>query len=197
MIGLLEGKVSFSNEKESVLLTNTGVGYQVYTKAKLPLGEVLTLFVSSITKETGTELFGFNTYQEKKFFELLISVKGVGPKSAFALMSHLTIELTCSAIISEEKNVLKEAPGIGNKVASQIILDLKEKVQPFLTGYSHARENDVGSDKHVVMAEAILACKQLGLAENKVVILANQIMRKNSSLQTSELVQQILREIRS
>ncbi|MFG1515951.1 OB-fold domain-containing protein, partial [Halobacteriovorax sp. ZH3_bin.1] len=92
MIGLLQGEVVFSDGNELILFTPSGVGHQIYFQHVLPEGSVAAIFISHIVKEASEELFGFRSLREKKTFELLLSVKGVGPKGAFALVTSIGVD---------------------------------------------------------------------------------------------------------
>jgi len=113
MIGFLMGKVLFSDNTEVILLTGDGVGHQVYFSGILPEGSEASIYISHVIKEGSQELFGFRSLKEKKFFELLIGVKGVGPKSAFSLMASLNINMIINSILYEDKKTLTKAPGVG------------------------------------------------------------------------------------
>jgi Holliday junction DNA helicase RuvA len=128
MIGLLQGNVIFSDGNEIILLTSAGVGYQVHFNKIVPEGKGISIFIAHIVKESDEELYGFSCLRAKKLFELLIRVKGVGPKSAFSLMKNLGVEKIYEAVSFENKKLLTCAPGIGNKAAAQIILDLNNKI---------------------------------------------------------------------
>lgn len=130
MIGYLVGEVLFSDGKELIIKTNDGIGYQIYMSGLLVEGSLAEVFVSHVFKDAGQELFGFETLREKKLFELLCSVKGVGPKSAYSLISALGSETIIQSVQLENKKVLTKAPGVGAKAAAQICLDLGDKIQP-------------------------------------------------------------------
>ncbi len=129
MIGHLQGIVLFSDGQELILQTSAGLGYQIHYGQILPEGKVVSLYVSHIIKENAQELYGHPSLRAKKLFELLLTVNGIGPKSAYALMSRLSIDQLINAVILEQKKVLSSVPGIGPKASSQIILDLAAKIQ--------------------------------------------------------------------
>ena len=93
MIGYLCGKVLFSDNTETIILTKDGIGHQVFFAGILPEGSEASLYISHVIKEGSQELFGFKSLKEKKFFEMLIGVKGVGPKSAYSLMASININI--------------------------------------------------------------------------------------------------------
>ena len=129
MIGVISGKVLFSDGVETILYTPSGVGYQIYCRHILPEGETTSLYISHVIRETSEDLYSFRSLREKKLFELIMTVKGVGPKSAFNLVASMNVEEIINAIQSEQKKTLTKIPGVGPKAASQIILDLQSKIQ--------------------------------------------------------------------
>ncbi len=109
-----------------------GIGFALNvtanTLAGLKLGERAKLYVSESIGENNFDLFGFLDKSERRFFELLISVSGIGPKAAMSILSHSTPEGLALAIISGNEKALTVAPGIGKKIAQRVILELKDKV---------------------------------------------------------------------
>ena len=186
MIGLLKGEVVFSEGQKALILTPGGIGHEVFYFSPLSCGEPITLHTTLIVRENEHSLYGFKTLGEKKLFELLISVKGVGPKSACALLFALGMETTLSAIRREDKKTLGKAPGIGPRSAAQIILDLGPKIKNFSPPVEHTPST---------VSEALLACKELGLEEVRVIPLINRFSSQNPSLGAEELVQLVLREV--
>ena len=97
----------------------------------LKINDQIMMYTTNIIKETSNEIYGFKSIEEKKIFELLISVKGVGPKSAFSMVTTIGTEDIVQAILMDNKKLLCAAPGIGKKAASQIVLDLSDKISKF------------------------------------------------------------------
>ena len=128
MIGFIQGKVLFSDGQETILLTHSGIGHQVKTGNIFPEGHTIGLYTSHIIKENSQELFGFFMMREQKLFELILKVKGIGPKGAYGLVHTLGFQGVVNAIRNESKNDLQKVPGIGAKVAAQILLDLGGKI---------------------------------------------------------------------
>lgn len=110
-----------------------GVGFAVSTTAvtvgRLRRGEQAKLYICEQVREDAFELYGFATLEEKRCFEMLISVSGVGPKAAAAILSANTTERVCMAIMSDDERVLTAAQGVGKRLAQRIILELKDKMQ--------------------------------------------------------------------
>ena len=125
MIGYLNGEILFKTNQKIIIGTKSGVGYEVNIQVHAMVGEIISLYISQIIRENSQELFGFTTANEKEIFELLLTVSGVGPKSAYSLVTNVGSTALADAILFEDKKILQSAPGIGPKAASQIILDLK------------------------------------------------------------------------
>lgn len=224
MIGHLRGEVLFSDGHELIIQTVSGIGYQVFFGAVLAEGSYTSIFVSHIIKEGSEELYGFKTLREKKMFELAISVKGVGPKSAFALLNALSVEHIIEAVTFEQKKTLQKAPGIGAKAAAQMILDLTGKVQkikmysnkfyttphesyiePGLANTSAAQmvfdeeimPEDIpeGISENIILSDAIMACKELGFQESQILPIANKMMGEHQITKPEQLVHLVLKEI--
>ncbi len=127
----LEGKVAEQEPGMAVIDCN-GIGFALNvtanTQANLRLGEKTRLFVSEAIGETNFDLYGFYDRNERRFFEMLVSVSGIGPKAAMSILSHNTPEGLALAIISSDEKALTVAPGIGKKIAQRVILELKDKV---------------------------------------------------------------------
>ena len=127
----IEGQLT-DLEPALAVLDCGGVGYALNITANtaggLRLGEKAKLYVSESIGENNFDLFGFLDKNERRFFELLISVSGIGPKAAMSILSHNTPEGLALAIISGNEKALTVAPGIGKKIAQRVILELKDKV---------------------------------------------------------------------
>lgn len=127
----LDGKVAELGQGMAVIDCN-GVGYLVNTslttQSRLKVGERSKLYISESVREDAFDLFGFATKSEKRSFDLLIGVSGVGPKAALSILSSYTPEALAMAILSGDEKALTVAPGIGKKIAQRVILELKDKL---------------------------------------------------------------------
>ena len=114
-----------------IVLEVSGVGYDIIVAPELAsdsrIGELLTLRTSLVVREDSWTLYGFKEVEAKTLFEQLQSVTGIGPKVASALLAVYTPEELRNAIANQDNVVLERVPGIGKKVASRIILELKDK----------------------------------------------------------------------
>ena len=200
MIGFLEGRVLFSDKMQMILSTPGGIGYEIYFSEILPEGETLNLYISSVIRENGHFLYGFRQLKEKKMFELLMDVKGVGPKSSYGILMNLGFEETVRAIAHKEKSILSRAPGIGPKAAAQIILDLGSKINKMMSAEIkiNATQNSHGGERESdgeIIQEAIEACRELGFPRENVEPIILRLIKKNSTQQAHQLVHQVLKEI--
>jgi len=109
-----------------------GAGYACMTSAntlsRIETGKKARLYTYCHVKEDAFDIFGFYDLSEKRCFELLIGVSGVGPKAALSVLSANTPESLALAIVSDDETALTTAPGIGKKIAQRVILELKDKV---------------------------------------------------------------------
>ncbi|MCG3777987.1 MAG: Holliday junction ATP-dependent DNA helicase RuvA [Nitrospira sp.] len=145
MIASLTGRLAFKSPT-SLILDVQGVGYEVFIPLSTyyglaNLGDGTSLSVHTHVREDAIQLFGFLTSQEKDAFVLLTSVSGVGPKLALSVLSALSVSDLVSAIQSDNVERLTTVPGIGNKSASRLVLELKDKVsklQPSLVPASES-----------------------------------------------------------
>ena len=132
MIALLTGRLAFKAPTH-LALDVQGVGYEVFiplsTYYNLPnVQDSLTLSIHTHVREDAIQLFGFSTPQEKDAFVLLLSVSGIGPKSALGILSALPVSDLVSAIQSGDVEKLETVPGIGKKSAGRLVLELKDKL---------------------------------------------------------------------
>ncbi len=132
MIGSIKGKVTHKGTGY-VILETTGVGYKVFITptlmVQLKIGDELSLVIHTYVREDQISLYGFEKLDELEFFELLLTVSGVGPKSAIGIMSLAAINMIKSAIVSEDPSVFTKVSGIGRKTAERVIVELKEKLK--------------------------------------------------------------------
>ena len=117
-----------------VVIDVGGLGYKVFmTDTGIEelgnIGDIVKVHTYYKVREDDVSIFGFNTLEELKMFELLISVSGVGAKTAITMLSSCEPTQFAIAIISEDINTLKQIPGIGAKSAQRIILELKDKIK--------------------------------------------------------------------
>ena len=133
MIYSLSGKLDFKRQG-FVVVEAGGVGYKIFVSSKvahsLPqIGSEVKLFTYFYTREDSTELYGFIEEKELGFFSKLISISGVGPKTALGILAVSSIDQLAAAINTGKTDLLTKVSGIGKKTAERIILELKGKVE--------------------------------------------------------------------
>ena len=159
MIGSIRGKIISKTEKY-VVAEASGVGYKINispdTLAKTKsVGEEIFLHTHLHVREDALDLYGFINHEELEFFEMLISVSGIGPKGALSILGISSIETLSKAISSGDTSYLTKISGIGRKTAEKIVIELRDKV---------------GKDEGVSLQgemDALEALKSLGYSQNE------------------------------
>lgn len=132
MIGSISGKIQYKGTGYLIIETN-GVGYKVSVTPPLhfeaKVGEPISLVIYTHVREDQLALYGFPTLAELEFFEQLLTVSGIGPKSALGIMSISSLDMIKSAIASGDAGVFKKVSGIGSKTAERVIVELREKMK--------------------------------------------------------------------
>ena len=132
--GIITEKITEPTGSEKVILDVGGIGYEIHTSlSALELigkkGDITTVYTTLVHKEDQMTLFGFPSLIEKELFNLLFSVSGIGPKTALTLLNNLTVSEIAYSILNEDVTHLKKSQGIGEKTASRVILELKDKIK--------------------------------------------------------------------
>jgi Holliday junction DNA helicase RuvA len=136
MIGQLRGQLL--HKSPNVLLLDVhGVGYEIFIPLtsfyELPgEGSEITLKIHTHVRDDALTLFGFRSQREKDFFVKLISISGIGPKLAIAILSGAQVEELAQAIAESNLARLTAIPGVGRKTAERLVLELKSQITPFL-----------------------------------------------------------------
>lgn len=163
MIAYLKGTVH-SKSQNQLILDVRGVGYQLeistQTLEQLPKrGEKAELLVHHHITDNDQRLFGFLGQNEKDLFELLITVKGVGPKLGLTILSGLPAQEITGAIVQRDKATLSQITGIGKKTAERMILELKDKVSEMVDATYASDSTSVSGN---LKGEAVAALQSLG-----------------------------------
>ena len=132
MLSFIEGLVLLKDKNILTIKTNSGIAFDIYVKTelskKLKEDDTVALYSFLNIGENKLELYGFENLDEKRFFELLVSVSGVGPKSALHILELDKLEKIKSAILKEDLEYLSQVSGIGKKTAKKIIFELSDKI---------------------------------------------------------------------
>lgn len=143
MIGQLRGTVAHL-EPHDLILDVAGVGYRIavadHMIASASLGSELTIFTHLAVRENALDLYGFESERERDFFEMLIGVSGVGPKSALGILSLAPVATLMSAIGSGDASYLTKVSGIGPKSAQKIVLELADKLAVYNESSEETRQ---------------------------------------------------------
>lgn len=131
MIAYLEGKI-IKKGKDFVVVKTSGVGYKVFVNSallsELMTGEVVELFIYHHITEQSSSLFGLKNEDEQEFFEMVLSVSGIGPKTALNVLSSASIHEIKNSIASGDPSLLNKVSGIGPKTAERVVLELRNKI---------------------------------------------------------------------
>ena len=170
MIALLTGKIAHKSPDHIILDVN-GVGYRVMipfsTYYELPEDGAVSLHIHTSVREDAIHLYGFRTRLEKSFFQLLISVSGVGPKLARDILSNIQPAALAQALSLNDIHKLSTIPGIGKKTAERLILELKDKVGKLEIAALPASEVR-GIPSEDIIEDVVSALMNLGYKEPQV-----------------------------
>ena len=176
MFYYLTGIISETGQN-SVVLDVGGIGFLISTSlntvSALKRGQEAKLYISESIGENNYDLYGFSDLQEKRFFELLIGISGVGPKAAISLLSAMNTDTLMMAVFNEDLKTITSAPGIGKKIAQRIVLELREKLgaeMPNLAasaGEPLPARTGSGADSRA-MSDALAALSVLGYSTAEV-----------------------------
>jgi holliday junction DNA helicase RuvA len=131
MIAAIQGDVWTVGEDNLVVMVG-GIGFKVFvpttTVKQAHAGDQVSFFTYLVVREDSLTLFGFDSEGERDFFILLLGVNGIGPRTALAIISTLTIDTIRRAVLSEQPDIFSRVPGVGKKGAQKILLHLQGKV---------------------------------------------------------------------
>jgi Holliday junction DNA helicase RuvA len=165
MIGHLTGKIIHSDLK-FVILDVGGVGYKVNTNTAVlqkNIAEVAEFWTYLAVRENALDLYGFQTKEELDFFELLLTVSGIGPKSASSILSLASLSNLRRAISTGDTGHLTKVSGIGKKAAEKIVVELKDKMD----GLGDGGDADIDGNSLSGDIDALEALKSLGYSERE------------------------------
>ena len=178
MYGYISGEIK-GIEPSYVIIDNNGIGYLIYVPNPygFMIGKNYTIYTYTKVAEDEYSLYGFKTKEEKELFLKLISVKGLGPKMALPMLATGSITMIEEAIETENINYLKKFPKIGEKLARQIILDLKGKL---VMSEGSSESND----------ELVLALEALGYKTNDI---KNIVVKVDKTLSIENQIKEALK----
>ncbi|NCS98723.1 Holliday junction branch migration protein RuvA [Candidatus Parcubacteria bacterium] len=189
MISYLEGKIIETN-LDSIILSVNGVGYLIHSTPDLlqiaEAGNEISIWTYLAVRENALDLYGFKEKKDLSLFKLLLTISGVGPKSAISILSNATAETLISGIQSNDPAYLSKMSGIGKKTAEKIVVSLKDKL-----GTTEFGENNTNnSENHNVVA--IDALVSLGYSERD----ARETVSKIKGLENPEdIIKKALKDL--
>lgn len=197
MIAKIKGVIDSFFDGYVVIMTASGVGYRLFcsqkTLAKMPLkGEVIELYVETHVREDHIHLFGFYDKLEQDIFCHLISVQGVGAKVALAILSALTPSEIQTAVVAEDAKALTRASGVGGKMASRLITELKGKVEKNIT---YIPQNSSSVQDTSLMPQALSALENLGYSRSEAAQVIARLLQENVNIVLSDLIKSALKEL--
>ena len=197
MITFLRGRIN-SLLENSIEIDVSGVGYSCIVSSNTSSHfstkknqEIIILTYHHIN-ETTQSLFGFHDDSEREMFKLLISVSGVGPKTAIQFFSHTSADNLKKQIKLGEVEELTAIPGIGAKTAKRIIIDIKEKISCAFDNEIPVSKNSLEESNYKDAIDALLV---LGYVKKDIINCINKIVKKDDTVSTPELIKKVLNKI--
>jgi holliday junction DNA helicase RuvA len=192
MIHHIKGKL-IELELTHAVVDISGLGYFVNipmsTFDRLPRpGADVALRTHMVVREDDMSLYGFSSEEERKLFKLLLSVSGVGAKTALTVLSSLPVGNFCTAVANSEVKIISKINGIGKKTAERLVLELRDKIATLLAGnvVSGGVEIDVDESDTMAVNDALLALETLGYRPDKIRQVIKVVVEKMDPPRTSD-----------
>lgn len=175
MYSYIKGELSEIVAENHIVVENGGIGYNIYIPGQvlslLPgVGEEVKIYTYLCVREDAFILYGFLTRDDLNVFKLLIGVSGIGPKGALAILSVMSTDDLRFAVLSDDAKAIAKAPGVGNKTAQRLIIELKDKLSledAFEQKLSHTQEAVSGNGLKGIRNEAVEALVSLGYSSTE------------------------------
>ena len=192
MIGYLSGKVKFIFGEE-IILDVQGVGYRISVNpAGLEIGVAAEFFIHTAVREDAINLYGFRTREAFELFENLLTVSGVGAKSALAIVSKISVAEFTAAVANQDLNALVKLPGVGKKSAQRILLELKDKIKNISAESETFAQGFIPAPKSSAVDEATEALSALGYTSAEI---SSVLKRAPKNSTTEQLIKFALKEL--
>ena len=202
MIAFIQGELCDAGQ-DTIVVACQGIGYEIQIPVSVAQalpdpGNVVKIYTYTYVREDALGLFGFLTKDDLKIFKLLITVNGVGPKAALAILSAMTADELRFAILAEDAKAIAKAPGIGPKTAKRMIIELKDKLnlESMIEGHGDAEMSlsDPGDAAANVRDEVIMALTALGYG-NTEAVRAVRAVSGADEMDSETLLKQALKKI--
>ncbi|HHT9136744.1 MAG: Holliday junction branch migration protein RuvA [Candidatus Brocadiales bacterium] len=190
MLDYIRGRV-ISKSPTRLILEVAGIGYLLHiplsTFEKIPKHGEATILTQLFIREDQIKIFGFATGEERDLFQLLLSVNGIGPNTAIAILSGSTVDDIKRAVINEDAKALEKIKGVGKKTAERIILELKETIKEITTSISTGMD----VQQKAFVSDAVMALISLGYGRS---IAEKAVSDAAKKLQTIDNIEVLVRE---
>ena len=199
MFAFIKGSLEVKTTGYIVIETN-GVGYKIFMSESAieklgEIGSIVKVHTYVRVRADDISIYGFNTNEELRMFELLLSVSGIGAKSAITILSNISPSSFALAVITNDVNALKKLPGVGPKSAQRVILELKDKIK---TEEAISKENTTVEIKEAIIEddkvqEAVSALQVLGYSKKEIEVAMEKL--DTSSLSVEDIIRQGLNNL--
>lgn len=200
MISYIKGELAEVSEASIVVETSSGIGMNIIVPQTVmdklpPLGSVVKIHTYLNVKEDSMTLYGFINREDVDIFRLLITVNGIGPKGALAILSTITPDDLRFAVLSDDVKAISRAPGIGAKTAQRMIIELKDKLKledAFEIRLSHEEVDDLlAGDARNDTVQALVA---LGYGRSEAARAVNMVDGADS-MDSEQLIKAALKKL--
>lgn len=202
MIGKLKGILD-SIQQDRVILDVSGVGYIINCSNKTLLeipktGKQASFLTNMQVKEDDISLYGFIEEKEQEWFNLLITVQGIGPRLALVILSNLDPDQLVQVILEKNKEAFKHISGVGPKVAERIFTELNKKADKYSSNNPNSNSNAIATGKNQDnINDALVALTNLGYSKSSVYNICNNIYNNNPNISINDLIKLSLKELSS
>lgn len=191
MISFVTGTIKFISKNSLTVLTSGGVGYEIFIPTvkvgNCRVGQEVSLLTYMKVSDSAMDLYGFDAAEEKDFFSLLMTVSGIGPKSAMNILNLGSIDNIKSAISRKDVKYLTDVQGLGKKTAERLVVELQAKVG----GYGKDQKMESGESQIMVDVIDGLISMGYGKDEAKNIVMDLDIKNKN----TQQVLKEALRKL--
>ncbi|GAB61526.1 MAG: Holliday junction branch migration protein RuvA [Candidatus Jettenia sp.] len=192
MLDYIRGRV-ISKSPTRLILEVLGIGYRLHiplsTFEKIPNHGEVTILTQLFIREDQIKMFGFATGEERDLFQLLLSVKGIGPNTAITILSGSTVDDIRYAVMHEDVKALEKIKGIGKKTAERIILELKENVKELEKSMPIGMSMSV--QQRALISDAVMALISLGYGR---MVAEKAVSEAAKKLQEIDTIETLVRE---
>ena len=201
MIGKLTGRLDTVND-HGAIIDVAGVGYSVFASSRTlsqlgSVGDIVTVLIETHVREDHINLYAFYSDDEKRWFQTLQTVQGVGSKAALAILSALNSDDIMNSLLNEDKTMFVRAEGVGQKLASRIVSELKDKVKGVSVG-NLSNTDIIKNQDTSLLVDAISAMVNLGFSRFEAQKAVYQVSSDPTNTETlDKLVAATLKELAS